>query len=306
MRLPRISLSGFRDPVRRPRFVVWSAFAVLLLIGFAIFAMGATSTRWFCANPICHKVQGDTIDAYQASSHANISCMACHEPVNAAPNTFLFAKVKSLREIIPTVTNTYSLPLNAGSALALNAEEMTTGHCTQCHSMGRKVTASKGIIIDHQTHADLGISCTSCHNRIAHNDTTATPALVDPAGNHNVRHPDFMRMDYCFRCHDLEGKVKMTTKGAKSAPGACPTCHPKDFELVPETHDAGDWRRAGHAEAAKEAFKEVGAGEAEAKKLEEEGVPPYLAAPVNTCFTCHVESKFCEPCHGSLVIPKKK
>jgi cytochrome c5 len=298
--MAKISLAGFKDPVRRPRFVVWVFVVVLALAAFVVVMLGATSTRWFCSE-VCHKVQDDTIAAYSASSHAEISCMACHEPVGADTITFLIAKVKSGLEVIPTVGNTFSLPLNPGSALALKGgREMGSQQCTQCHTANRVVTPSEGVVIDHKAHADAGIWCTVCHNRIAHNDTSVTPVLVAPNGTKNVKHPDFMKMESCFRCHDLEGAVKMT--GQKAAPGVCTTCHPAGFDLIPETHKAADWSGAAHGEASKEIIKEMGALEVEAKVLEKEGIAPYLAAPVDPCFTCHVESKFCQPCHDRLKV----
>lgn len=300
--MAKISLAGFKDPVRRPRFIVWTFVVVLALAAFVIVMLGATSTRWFCAE-ICHKVQDDTIAAYKASSHSEISCMACHEPVSADTVTFLIAKVKSGLEVIPTVGNTFSLPLNPGSALALTGgREMGSQQCTQCHSTNREITASEGILINHKAHADAGVWCTLCHNRVAHNDKDVTPVLVAPNGTKNVAHPDFMKMEYCFRCHDLEGKVKMTGAGAKAAPGVCTTCHPAGFELVPETHRAADWASSAHGERAKEILKEMGVAESEAKTLEEEGIAPYLAAPVNPCLTCHVEAKFCDACHEKLKV----
>lgn len=298
--MAKISLAGFKDPVRRPRFIVWTFVVVLALAAFVVVMLGATSTRWFCSE-VCHKVQDDTIAAYTASTHAEISCMACHEPVGADTVVFLIAKVKSGLEVIPTVGNTFSLPLNPGSALALKGgHEMGSQQCTQCHSQNREITASEGIIMDHKVHNEAGVHCTVCHNRIAHNDTAAPPTLVAPNGSKNVVHPNFMKMEFCFRCHDLEGKVKM--EGQKAAPGVCTTCHPAGFELVPETHHAADWATSAHGEKSKEIIKEMGALEVEAKVLEEEGIPAYLAMPVDPCFTCHIESKFCEPCHDRLKV----
>jgi len=299
--MAKISLAGFKDPVRRPRFIVWTFTILFALAAFVVVMLGATSTRWFCAQ-VCHSVQDDTIRAYEASSHSEISCMACHEPVNADTITFLFKKVKSGLEVIPTVSKTFTLPLNAGSALALSPDEMGSTQCTQCHSANRVVTPSAGIIIDHKAHADAGIWCTVCHNRVAHNEVAAPPTLTDPHGNKNVAHPNFMKMDYCFRCHDQEGTVKMTGAGAKAAPGTCATCHTAGFKLVPETHDVADWSVKAHGAAAQAAVEEFGKGQAEAKELTDEGVAPYLAAPVNTCYTCHVKTKFCDPCHARLKV----
>jgi hypothetical protein len=283
-------------------FVVVVGVAACLVV-----ALGATSTRWFCDAGICHKVQTDTIEAYRASSHSRISCMACHEPVNADPLTFVFAKAKMGLGLIPTFGNTFELPLNPGSALALKGgREMGSQQCTQCHSANRVVTTSKGIIIDHKAHADAGVWCTLCHNRIAHDDTAAPPQLIAPNGAPNTTHPDFMKMDACFRCHDLEGRTKMTGIGAKAAPGACATCHPAGFDLVPESHKAARWAVSVHGEKAKEMLKELGVAEVEAKDLESEGIVPYLAAPVNECFTCHSESEFCKPCHDKLRVTASK
>jgi mono/diheme cytochrome c family protein len=300
--MAKISLAGFKDPVRRPRFIVWTFVVVLALAAFVVVMLGATSTRWFCSE-VCHKVQDDTIAAYNASTHAEISCMACHEPVGADTIVFMIAKVKSGLEVIPTVGNTFSLPLNPGSALALKGgKEMGSQQCTQCHSQNREVTASEGLIVNHKVHADANIHCTVCHNRIAHNDTAAKPTLVAPNGSENKPHQNFMKMEFCYRCHDLEGKTKMTGEGAKAASGTCATCHPTGFKLIPETHETADWASKGHGEANKEILKEMVLLEEEAKVLEEEGIEPYLALPVDPCFTCHVEKDFCEPCHDSLKV----
>lgn len=300
--MAKISFAGFRDPVRRPRFIVWTFVVVFALAAFVVVMLGATSTRWFCAE-VCHAVQDDTIRAYEASPHSQISCMACHEPVNADTLTFIFAKAKSGLEVIPTVSKTFELPLNPGSAVALSGgREMGSQQCTQCHSSNRVITPSKGIIIDHKVHADAGIWCTVCHNRVAHNETAAPPQLTAPNGQKNVAHADFMKMDACFRCHDLQGNQKMTGVGAKVAPGACSTCHPKDFNLVPASHKAADWAVKAHGEAARAVDEEYGKQLIEAQKLVDEGVTPYLAAPVKSCETCHVKTNFCDPCHARLKV----
>lgn len=301
--MARMSLSGFKDPVTRPRYIASTFVVVFAFAAFAVVMIGATSTFWFCDAGICHKVQGDTIRAYQASTHSHISCMACHEPVNADTLTFISAKVKSALELVPTFANTYELPLNPGSGLALRGgKEMGSQQCEQCHSQNRVTTPGPGLKVNHKVHADAGIWCTVCHNRVAHNDSAAQPQLVAPNGAPNTMHDDFMKMEFCFRCHDLAGTVKMTGPGAKAAPGACTTCHPATFDLLPETHKAAGWAGAGHGAAATDALTEMGVREVEAKKLEQEGVAPYLAAPVDPCFTCHEEKKFCAPCHDGLKV----
>lgn len=287
--MAKISLAGFKDPVRRPRFIIWTFVVVLVLAAVVVIALGATSTRWFCAQ-VCHKVQDDTITAYEASAHSEISCMACHEPVNANTIVFVLAKMKSVGELYTTVTKKYELPLNAGSALSLHEEEMGDKMCVQCHSSKRAVTPSPGILIDHKVHEEKGVWCTVCHNRTAHNEVGAPPKLIGPDGKANKSHPDFMKMDACFRCHDLAGK--------KQAPGVCSGCHTAEFKLLPASHETTSWSAAGHGGAGIKADEKVSEEETEAKKLEEEGVAKNLATPVNSCETCHVREKFCDTCHG--------
>lgn len=261
--MPRISFDAYRDPARRPRAIIWTFTVVFMLAAFVLVALGVTSTYWFCANG-CHKVQDDTITAYNASSHNKISCMACHMPVNSDPITFVLHKAKALGELYKTVTNTYELPLNPESEVA---EEMEPRQCTQCHGDNRPITPSVGIIINHKVHADNDVTCTMCHNRVAHPEDFE----LKLAGN--KKHEDFMKMEACFRCHGFEKDSK--------APGACDRCHPKNFELKPENHfEKGFYTKGGDS-----------SGHAKLKKDE----PDY-------CKMCHVESKFCVDCHG-IVMP---
>ncbi len=135
MQMAKISLAGFKDPVRRPRYIIWALVAVLVVAGVMVPVLGITSTRWFCAEG-CHKVQDDTILAYEASTHSEISCMACHMPVNANPVVFLLHKAEALGELYLTVRDDFELPLNAESEVALT---MATKQCTQCHNMPNRI-----------------------------------------------------------------------------------------------------------------------------------------------------------------------
>jgi len=270
--MPRVSLAGYKDPVRRPRYIVWSGVAVMALAVFVVIAFGATSTYWFCASA-CHKVQDDTITAYERSTHNMVSCMSCHEPVNANPVTFTLKKAKALGELVLTVSNNYELPLNAESHLAENHEEMGAEQCTQCHSLAtRVVTPSKGIIINHAIHEQNDVHCTMCHNRVAHVEDFQLE-LVDPKTDEpNHPHEDFMQMEGCFRaegCHGLEASYR--------APGECSRCHPADFELKPENHLVAG-------------FYQLGGDSSGHWKLNDER-PGY-------CRTCHEVAVFCTACHG--------
>ncbi len=272
--MPRFSpLAGFRDPVRRPRLLVWCGVALIGVIGLVVVALGVTSSFWFCANG-CHAVQDDTILAYQNSSHDQVSCMACHMPVNSDPVTFLLHKATALGELYMTATGSYELPLNAESELSGEEREMPEDRCTQCHSKNRLVTPSEGILIDHEVHEKNHVTCAMCHNRVAHNEDGIKLTLKG-----NRKHEDFMKMDGCFRCHTLK-------KGGK-APGDCTACHTPGFELKPENHEqVGFYEKYGnskkHAKLAKDDAAAVKAGHAK----------------TSYCEMCHVREEFCDGCHG--------
>jgi len=91
------------------------------------------------------------------------------------------------------------------------------------------VTTGPGIIIDHDAHMKKNISCTLCHNRVAH------PGYGE--------YEDFMTMEACFRCHvqEPDGKKEHVPEELAAtynfkAPGKCEACHPKDFQLKPADH----------------------------------------------------------------------
>jgi hypothetical protein len=317
--MARISFKGFTDPVSRPRYIIWALVAILVIAGVMIPVLGITSTRWFCSEG-CHKVQDDTITAYQHSPHAEISCMACHMPVAANPVIFLIHKAEALGELAQTVTNSYELPLNAESEVALT---MTSDKCTQCHSLKtRNVTPSPGIRINHDIHSENEVNCTICHNRTAHVENFDLTLKNPKSGEPSTKHADFMTMTACFRCHSQTSASEAasgTAKAEKVPTGKCEACHTPEFKLKPPSHEATGFYPAGHAELAIEADKEVvkasgkawfasASGETSAQvkegekengpKAEESGGPELMTVEqVNVCSTCHTK-KFCTDCHG--------
>lgn len=271
--------------------IVWS---FVLLIGFVLLWAGGivgTSFEWFCEEP-CHTAHFDNTLAYNKSTHTNVSCIACHEPVNANPIQMTLLKIEVAPDLFKTIAGDFELPLNAASHYAV---EIGSDRCTQCHDLeNRPVTPSSGILIDHQKHSAEDVTCTTCHNRVAHPEEDIELTLSEHG------HENWMTMDACFRCHGLEPAAK--------APGACTACHPASFDLTPASHDATGWYRTygaskGHAEAAKEesaSVSEAATRAAEHPALDpEEAEGPVLtpAATENSCFTCH-KPGFCSDCHG--------
>lgn len=303
--MAKISLAGFKDPVRRPRYIIWTIVAVLVIITVMIPVLGVTSSYWFCSQG-CHKVQDDTILAYNHSSHSKISCMTCHMPLNANPVIFLIHKAEALGELYMTVTNNFELPLNAEDEVALT---MKTTQCTQCHNiLTRKFSPSPGIKIDHTKHSDKSIPCTICHNRVAHNEDFDLKLKNPKTKLPNEKHQNFMAMTACFRCHGQEDNAP--------APGACDACHTSGFQLKPASHLESGFFPKGHAEMAKsyeetatEAMKEANLTtitpevksewEKSAKNSTETlGQKLIPVKAVFYCGTCHKE-QFCTGCHGT-------
>ena len=305
----RNPFAGFGDPVRRPRYLVWSTVAVIVIAVVTLGSLTITSTRWFC-NDVCHVVHYDNAKQYFASSHANISCLACHIPVGINGVQFIGEKAEKLPDVWHVLADSFHMPLNEASYIALSMPE---NQCIQCHNLAnRDVTPSEGILIDHAVHSEAHITCAICHNRVAH------PEVFDLELPGNEKHEVFMEMTACFRCHTLTGD----SPSEFTAPGECSACHTPDFELVPASHGAdgfyteygdssGHARRA-LAEAEKNAAAEAYWAEV-GPKLREKGAKPISrllriphghmldlppAGAVNECSTCHVTATFCEGCHG--------
>ena len=320
--------SGWKDPIRRPRYIIWAGVALIGLCAFILVGFAGSSTDWFCGT-LCHSVQGDAVAAYDQGTHNKVNCLTCHEPVNGDPFIFAYRKVEAgVLGAYQLATTTYSSPLNPNSHLALNRSEMdmSDDHCTQCHSLeNRTITPSDGIIINHNAHTDRDINCTACHNRIAHPETGLEIIAKNPeTGEPAAKHANFMTMTACFRCHTL---TEESPSGEEyKAPGTCATCHPADFDLKPANHDDPNFYPAGHADLAmmevdqatgrpaekvvrpveygegEEGSEEATGGAEPESERAEEGDPEVLPVPhvweVDYCQTCHIENTFCTGCHG--------
>lgn len=295
----------FTNRANRPRIIIWSGALVIVFMLVFASAQMLTSYSWFCNQP-CHIVHADNAVAYAHGTHDKISCIACHYPVQMNAVAFAVDRADKLVDLPPTIMNTYEKPVNEFSHLAL---VMESEQCTQCHAIeDRKVTPRKNLIIDHKAHADKEITCTTCHNRVAHKEDFE---LTIPG---NKKHEIFSTMTACFRCHTTPDGVKYNAK--ESAPGACKTCHAAGFDPKPASHEATGWAEKGHVAAADKAAEhaiEVRGEWAKFKPKFDAKEPRILAKiaginepltqhipPVGTiyeCSTCHTK-KSCDDCHA--------
>jgi len=308
-------IEAFRNPVSRPRAIIWTGVVLVALLLFVFVAVAVSSTYWFCAS-FCHSAQTDTIASYNNSTHKNVACISCHEPVNANPIEFLYLKVEAAVGEIPMMLTSpkgFEIPLNKNSEVAMGGGHMTSAQCTQCHDMKTtKVTPPPGLLINHDVHENLNIACTVCHNRVAHNESGIVLANFDPkTGQRNQGHANFMTMDGCSRCHRLADDGQAEPSPFSSASGACATCHTANFDLKPKSHNSPNFM-AQHGELAKEQADQVAEAQAEiakepAKKVNSDkyaqavkDVPSIRT--INECYTCH-DKKFCTDCHGGVEMP---
>lgn len=270
---------NFKDSKVRTRWLFYGGAAIALLLFITPLALTVFSTPRFCAS--CHEMS-PAVDSWRKSSHAESTCYACH---GHSGIDFLLGKMQNLKELYYHVTGDYEKPINAEGHYA---EELEAEICNRCHAVDkRKVTPSKGIIINHAIHEEKGVACTKCHNRVAHPDIEG--------------YEDWMEMIACFRCHSQEAEAK--------APGKCSACHPAGFELKPGDHAQAQFLPPKHAELAEKDMDYCSMCHAKKFCLDCHGMEiPHPTAfeeehgdvgkkNPEKCAQCHREADFCTACH---------
>ncbi len=171
-----------------------SALAFFLVLGF-VGGIAYTCRPQFCS--FCHEMEAD-IRAWKESNHRNVNCISCH----VEPGLIALLKDKMTvapKSLILKITGNYEKPINKESKLA---KDISDESCLQCHTL-KNITPSQGLKIDHEAHSKLGMNCTKCHNRVAH----------EIKGYEN-----FLTEESCFSCHN--GKVLKND---------CIICHTEGF-----------------------------------------------------------------------------
>jgi len=308
---------------------VAAALTLVVAIGVTL-----TTSYWFCA-AICHYPQFDAVEAYNNSTHTSVACVTCHKQPGADPVSFLLFKVEALfTELPPTIARTSSMPINPLSDLAMNPEKHPSKYCTQCHRLENRgglnqrgePNTSQGIIMNHWAHTDLGVTCTTCHNRVGHNEGAGYQphgyVLTESYGVVNQPlHDNFMRMTACFRCHRFpedDGQTVSTPYPIgqyADATGDCSICHTPSFDLVPSNHKVPHFVEGVHGPWYLEIAQSVETfidgpiptyndlskyDQSNPSVTALDGVPSVRA--INYCYTCHT-TRFCDDCHGGISMP---
>lgn len=280
----RFKLPDLKDPNTRFRVTLFlGAFAVLGLFLFSI-GLPLSSNPTFCGKA-CHNMAPEW-EAWKRSSHAKITCYACH----GDRSYLVFFRNKMLVDpvgAVSSILNTYEKPINRESEIS--QEEIKSERCERCHTNeNRKFTFSKGIWMNHEAHKEAGVRCTICHNRVTHKGAEE----FEPLKSHweeakGFEYENFLTMkEGCFRCHSSnpaernEETLKHIENG-KKPPTACTTCHTEDFDL-PYGHDLSNWRSQ-HGEVAKRDFNYCFSCHDAGAKFDNEGKP--------WCTVCHDSEK---------------
>lgn len=261
------------------RIILILLVAEFVLVFLSLGAITITTQPSVCN--VCHEMRAD-IRAWKSSSHAEVTCYSCHSEGGVL--AFVVGHLKESKEAYYHLTNSFEKPINGNGEYA---RKMSNEPCKRCHSLNRKVTPRKGIIIDHLKHQEKGITCVTCHNRTAHPNMKGYLGEKQPketqvyqisfkigkrqtAPIESRPYEDHIKMRFCMACHTGE-----KDKGPKE----CDTCHSPDFELKPEDHLFPEWLPS------EEALQQ-------AKALHGQKAKP----TTRDCLSCH-EQRFCTDCH---------
>jgi cytochrome c nitrite reductase small subunit len=215
--------------------VLGLAVGVLALGGVAI---PLTDHPKFCAG--CHII-APSYDSWAASSHKDVSCVACH--VRPGLEGWMHDKVwVGVRDVARSVFGT--------SAEAHNLKaNVDSGLCLSCHRNILRVSEiaprdlpspvkEVGLVMSHRKHMEAfeagspGEGCMTCHSGVVHDRPIKGYPIVIPRGHVSADskpwypdHPEgsalrARALKDCFRCHDGETEYQGKVIGRK-----CEICH---------------------------------------------------------------------------------
>jgi len=232
-----LKMPDFANPNVRLRVSLYLGAAAIFGLFFTAAIFPLSSNPVFCGTA-CHS-QNPEYFSWQKSSHAKVTCYACH--INPSYLHLIQDKLTAgPLGIVHTITGKYEKPINATSKYS--QEDVPAERCLRCHSPGtRNFTPRLGLNITskmHLKHLDAGLQCTTCHNRIAHLGAEKYEPLKSWKPGFKYKNFATMRQG-CWRCHskDIKFRNEETLKlvGEKVPPTNCAVCHNTDWNLKPTT-----------------------------------------------------------------------
>ena len=217
----------------------------------------------------CHAMTA-FYETWQEGSHRQFTCAQCHGKVNVAAFSYRYQ------------TNTYAEPIHVKEPIG---DEV----CLRCHNRDRFVTPPRDLIIPHELHLTIGVSCVKCHANVVHRKAAAPPSServppfkekpVDPLKKSPLG--SRVPMDRCMTCHNGE-----------MAPKRCETCH---LGKTPAAeHNSASWSKTHGSYAFKDVLGCHNCHEYDlAKKIANEPKDNTVETVIKYSRT----SEFCSACH---------
>ncbi|KKK60585.1 hypothetical protein LCGC14_3022900, partial [marine sediment metagenome] len=199
------------------------AIAIPIFLIFVNLPVSSGTSR-FCGTT-CHSMN-PSYQSWRRSDHAKTACLDCHSN-GSKTDRFIKFLVLGAGHVPKELLQKYQ-PIKSAKHQMVSEDT-----CLRCHKPKRR-SQSKGRIIDHKLHADIDLSCKTCHNRVSHEDTTKYTPLSNKETPGRY-YANYMTMRKgCWRCHKkgrifIEPDGKIITgpysTGKAVASTSCEICH---------------------------------------------------------------------------------
>ncbi len=246
---------------RRGIFLVVVGGVVLFLLATAGTA-AYTSRPGFCRS--CHEMT-ERYDSWQTGAHKAVNCLGCHAESGGVG--YVAAKLEGLSRVARYVIGRQN-PV---------VEELTNLQCLKCHTEPPIVIADP-VNMPHAAHIQLGLKCTTCHEKQAHDLLEARSAdMATCFGCHTK--PQVTDVT-CETCHAQipPGELPhppVSLTGKSIYEGICSRCHGAEGEGGPNPAQPGETTAAINTAAYLSSRSDDDIIEAIAKGNPEKGMPAY-------------------------------
>lgn len=122
---PQVSeRTNFRKLIFLASFLAVGNFVVVVLVGYT--GHHYSETPRFCGT-LCHTSMNPESGAHEISPHSRVACVDCH--VGSGMKNFVSSKIAGIRQVVSTVTGSYSRPIRMPTH-GLRPAKQT---CEECH-----------------------------------------------------------------------------------------------------------------------------------------------------------------------------
>lgn len=244
-----------RAPRWRRRRSILLAAAVLLVLATQVPPISVTQLGYYERYPSL----SERMNNWRHSTHARMSCVACHvEPGTAGAMRF-WAKA------MPAFYSQVLSGVKDDNVLDVPSQQA----CRKCHTTYRRVSASGDLLVPHRAHVELvKIDCAVCHKDLVHSSNRDGFNQPEMSTCMNLCHDGTKATDMCQKCHTRK-QVPVSHKRSDFlqvhntlteeincgqchgwSPDYCKQCHTKR----PRSH-TGVWKQGHQVRANKRGIK---------------------------------------------------